>query len=131
MKYLKFLIVGIIFGIILVKSEAVSWYRIYEMFMFESFHMYGIIGTALFFGIIFIQLIKRKKIKFYVVSHKTQFPYYGERINLHRISKNWLNNHIFNKKNRLGNCKYYFESTIKKKIQRIKKLKITLTFSTF
>jgi len=46
MKYLKFLIVGIIFGIVLVKSEAVSWYRIYEMFRFESFHMYGIIGTA-------------------------------------------------------------------------------------
>tara|TARA_Y100000294_G_C8356180_1_gene256793 strand:+ start:10 stop:582 length:573 start_codon:yes stop_codon:yes gene_type:complete len=75
--------------------------------------------------ILTLKFLKRKKIKFYVVSHKTQFPYYGERINLHRISKNWLNSHIFNKKNRLGNCKYYFETSVKKKIKRIKKLKIT------
>ena len=45
-KYLKFFLVGIFFGIVLVKSEAVSWYRIFEMFKFQSFHMYGIIGTA-------------------------------------------------------------------------------------
>ncbi len=63
MKYLKFLIVGIIFGIILVKSEAVSWYRIYEMFMFESFHMYGIIGSAVLMGVCGIFLIKRFKLK--------------------------------------------------------------------
>lgn len=63
MKYFKFLIVGIIFGIVLVKSEAVSWYRIYEMFRFQSFHMYGIIGTAIASGILFLQLSKRKKLK--------------------------------------------------------------------
>ena len=63
MKYLKFLIVGIIFGIVLLKSEAVSWYRIYEMFRFESFHMYGIIGTAIFAGIILLQLSKKLKLK--------------------------------------------------------------------
>jgi len=63
MKYLKFLIVGIIFGIILVKSEAVSWYRIYEMFMFESFHMYGIIGTAVGTGIILLLITKKLKLK--------------------------------------------------------------------
>lgn len=63
MKYLKFLLVGIFFGIVLVKSEAVSWYRIYEMFRFQSFHMYGIIGTAIASGILFLQLAKRSKLK--------------------------------------------------------------------
>lgn len=63
MKYMKFLLVGIFFGIVLVKSEAVSWYRIYEMFRFQSFHMYGIIGTAIFSGILFLELAKRDIIK--------------------------------------------------------------------
>ncbi len=63
MKYIKFLIVGIFFGIVLVKSEAVSWYRIYEMFRFESFHMYGIIGTAVATGIILLLISKQLKIK--------------------------------------------------------------------
>ena len=72
-----------------------------------------------------LQLLKKKKIKFYIVSHKTKFPYYGRKVNLHKISKDWLNNNIFNKKNRLENCKYYFETTRGKKIKRIKKLKIS------
>ena len=63
MKLLKFLLVGIVFGIILVKSEAVSWYRIYEMFRFESFHMYGIIGTAITTGIILLLITKKFKFK--------------------------------------------------------------------
>ncbi|GLB51532.1 transporter [Neptunitalea chrysea] len=63
MKKLILLVVGIVFGIIMYKSEAASWFRIYEMFRFESFHMYGIIGTALFFGIIFTQLVKKFKVK--------------------------------------------------------------------
>ncbi|MGG5486615.1 DUF6691 family protein [Gaetbulibacter sp. PBL-D1] len=63
MKYLKFLLVGIFFGIVLVKSEAVSWYRIYEMFKFESFHMYGIIGSAVVTGILLLQLAKILKLK--------------------------------------------------------------------
>lgn len=63
MKYLKFLLIGILFGIILVKSEAVSWYRIYEMFRFQSFHMYGIIGSAIITGILFLQISKRAHIK--------------------------------------------------------------------
>jgi len=63
MKTLKFLFVGIIFGIVLVKSEAVSWYRIYEMFKFESFHMYGIIGTAVITGILLLVMAKKLKIK--------------------------------------------------------------------
>jgi uncharacterized membrane protein YedE/YeeE len=63
MKYLKFLSVGIFFGIILSKSEAVSWYRIFEMFKFQAFHMYGIIGSAVGVGIIVIQIIKRSGMK--------------------------------------------------------------------
>lgn len=59
MKYLKFIFVGFIFGIVLTKSEAVSWYRIYEMFLFQSFHMYGIIMVAIGTGIIGIQIIKK------------------------------------------------------------------------
>ncbi|WP_242158825.1 DUF6691 family protein [Aestuariivivens sediminis] len=63
MKYSKFLLVGIFFGIVLVKSEAVSWYRIYEMFRFQSIHMYGIIGTAIASGILFLQLSKKAHLK--------------------------------------------------------------------
>ena len=63
MKHLKFLIIGIIFGIILSKSEVVSWYRIYEMFKFQSFHMYGVIGSAVAIGIVLMQLFKRGIIK--------------------------------------------------------------------
>ena len=63
LKYARFIITGIIFGIVLTKAEAVSWYRIYEMFHFQSFHMFGIIGTALFTGVVGLQIIKKKKIK--------------------------------------------------------------------
>jgi uncharacterized membrane protein YedE/YeeE len=61
MKVLKYLIVGFLFGIVLTKSEAVSWYRIYEMFQFQSFHMFGIIAVAIATGLIGIQIIKRTK----------------------------------------------------------------------
>ena len=63
MKYLKFLLVGVLFGIIVTKSEIISWFRIQEMFRFDSFHMYGIIGTAVITGIIMVQIIKKYKIK--------------------------------------------------------------------
>jgi uncharacterized membrane protein YedE/YeeE len=63
MKFVKFLIVGIIFGIVMAKSEAFSWYRIQEMFRFQSFHMYGIIGTAVVLGVIGVALIKKFKIR--------------------------------------------------------------------
>ncbi|TRX42764.1 DUF6691 family protein [Flavobacterium restrictum] len=63
MKGFKYFLVGLIFGIVLTKSEAVSWYRIYEMFQFQSFHMYGIIGVAVATGIVGIQIIKQKKVK--------------------------------------------------------------------
>jgi len=63
MKFIKFLLVGIVFGIVMVKSEALSWYRIQEMFRFRSFHMYGIIGTAVITGIIGVALIKKFKLR--------------------------------------------------------------------
>lgn len=59
----KYLIAGIWFGIILVKSEVVSWFRIQEMFRLQSFHMYGVIGSAVVVGIISVFLIKRLKVK--------------------------------------------------------------------
>lgn len=66
MKNFKFLFVGIIFGIVLTKSEAISWYRIYEMFKFQSFHMYGIIGSAVGVSMIFMFLFKKGFIKDYL-----------------------------------------------------------------
>ena len=65
MKLIKFILVGFVFGIVLTKSEAVSWYRIYEMFQFQSFHMYGIIMIAVLTGVIGIQLIKKFNVKDY------------------------------------------------------------------
>lgn len=59
----KYIIVGILLGITLYKSEAVSWFRIFEMFQFQSFHMYGIILSAIATGIIVVQLIKRSHLK--------------------------------------------------------------------
>ena len=63
MNYIKFLLTGILFGIVMSKAEIISWYRIYEMFKFQSFHMYGIIGSAIILGIIIVQIIKRREIK--------------------------------------------------------------------
>ncbi len=63
MRQVIFLFIGILFGIVMFKSEAASWFRIYEMFQFKSFHMYGIIGSALAIGVVMIQLIKRYQLK--------------------------------------------------------------------
>ena len=63
MGYIVYLFVGIIFGIVLTKSEAISWYRIQEMFRFQAFHMYGIIGTAVVLGVILVAIIKRFHLK--------------------------------------------------------------------
>ena len=72
MKYIKYLGLGILFGIVLSKAEVVSWYRIFEMFHFDSFHMYGVIGSAVVVGVLIIQLIKRSRMK----------SMYGDPINL-------------------------------------------------
>ncbi len=63
MKNTSFFIVGIFFGIVMTKSEAISWFRIHEMFRFESFHMYGIIGTAVALGAAAMWAMKRFRIK--------------------------------------------------------------------
>ncbi len=60
---LKYLFIGLVFGIIFVKSEVVSWYRIQEMFRLQSFHMFGVIGTAVLTGMISVFLIKKFKVK--------------------------------------------------------------------
>ena len=61
--YTRFVVLGIFFGVILVKSEVISWFRIQEMFRFQSFRMYGIIGSAVIVGILSIMLIKKLKLK--------------------------------------------------------------------
>jgi uncharacterized membrane protein YedE/YeeE len=63
MKQIKFLFIGTLFGIIMTKSEVISWFRIQEMFRFQSFHMYGIIGSAIITGLILVKTIKRNKLK--------------------------------------------------------------------
>ena len=70
---LKYLVVGLGFGIILVKAEVISWFRIQEMFRIQSFHMYGIIGSAVAVGLISVWLIKKFKVK----------TIYGEQIKIH------------------------------------------------
>ncbi|SMP11473.1 DUF6691 family protein [Chryseobacterium profundimaris] len=70
--HLKYLIVGILFGIVFVKAEVISWFRIQEMFRFQSFHMYGIIGSAIVTGIISVSVIKKFNIK----------TIYGEKISI-------------------------------------------------
>jgi uncharacterized membrane protein YedE/YeeE len=70
---LKYLFVGILFGIVFIKAEIVSWYRIQEMFRLQSFHMYGIIGSAVAVGMISVGLIKKFKAK----------TIYGEQIEFH------------------------------------------------
>ncbi len=79
MRVLSYLLIGILFGITMFKSEAASWFRIYEMFKFESFHMYGIIGSALVIGIVMVQMIKRLNIK----------SFYGEKITFHPKAKSF------------------------------------------
>lgn len=74
---LKYMLVGVGFGIVFIKAQIVSWFRIQEMFRFESFHMYGIIGSAIAVGALSVFLIKRFQIKTLegeaVVFHKKEF----------------------------------------------------------
>lgn len=70
---LKYLILGVLFGIVFVKAEIVSWYRIQEMFRLHSFHMYGVIGTAVMVGLISVALIKKFNIKT-LSGEKVTFP---------------------------------------------------------
>ena len=63
MNNIKFLILGIFFAIVLSKVQAISWYRFYEMFKFQSFHMFGVIGGAVVLSAIIMQLFKKEVIK--------------------------------------------------------------------
>lgn len=63
MRMSRYILIGILLGITLYKSEAVSWFRIYEMFKFQSFHMFGIIGSAVIAGILIVQIIKKRKMR--------------------------------------------------------------------
>ena len=78
---LKFTGLGILFGIVFIKSEVISWFRIQEMFHFQSFHMFGIIGSAIVLGMISIQVIKRFQIK----------TIYGEEIHIEPKKFHWGN----------------------------------------
>lgn len=69
----KYAAVGLLFGIVFVKAEVISWFRIQEMFRLQSFHMYGVIGTAVVVGMVSVWLIKRFKVK----------TIYGEPIEFH------------------------------------------------
>lgn len=75
---IKYLVAGVFFGIILIKAEVVSWFRIQEMFRLQSFHMYGVIGSAIITGIISIWIIKKFGVK----------TIHGEKIELHPKSFN-------------------------------------------
>ena len=77
MRTIIYLLIGIVFGITMFKSEAASWFRIYEMFKFEAFHMYGIIGVAVITGVIGTFLIKRFKVR----------SFYGEPIKFYPKEK--------------------------------------------
>jgi uncharacterized membrane protein YedE/YeeE len=70
---LKYVIIGVVFGIVFVKAEIISWFRIQEMFRLESFHMYGVIGSAVMVGLISVFLIKKFDVK----------TIYGEKIVFH------------------------------------------------
>jgi uncharacterized membrane protein YedE/YeeE len=62
-QLVKYLVMGVVFGIILTKSEVISWYRIQEMFRLQSFHMFGVIGSAVITGIVSVWVIKKLNIK--------------------------------------------------------------------
>jgi uncharacterized protein len=69
----KYLIVGLLFGIVFIKAEIISWYRIQEMFLLQSFHMFGVICSAVVVGIISVLLIKKFNVK----------TIYGENVEFH------------------------------------------------
>jgi uncharacterized membrane protein YedE/YeeE len=72
---IKYMVAGVLFGIVFIKAEIISWFRIQEMFRFQSFHMYGVIGSAVVVGIVSVYLIKRFGIK----------TIYGEPVQFQRV----------------------------------------------
>jgi len=82
MKYIKFLLIGVFFGIVLSKAEVISWFRIYEMFKLQSFHMFGVIGSAVVIGMVLLYLFKKEKLKTYL----------GQPINIEAKKKGFARN---------------------------------------
>lgn len=78
----KYMAVGIVFGIVFIKAEIVSWFRIQEMFRLQSFHMYGVIGTAVIVGAISVWLIKKFKIK---TIHGEEIEFHPKKFNKGQI----------------------------------------------
>ena len=92
--------------------------KVYSEYIFQAYLNVEILKL--------LKYLDKKKIKFYIVSHKTIYPYIGKRTNLHLLSKKWLRLNLFNKKNKFKkNYKSFFETTKKKKLYKIKLLKIT------
>lgn len=87
---LKYLAVGVLFGVVFIKAEIISWFRIQEMFRFQSFHMFGVIGSAVFIGMISVFIIKKFNIK----------TIYGEEVEFHPKK--------FNKGNIIGGLLFGF-----------------------
>ncbi len=81
MKNIKFILTGVLFGIILSKAEVISWYRIYEMFKFQSFHMYGVIGSTVITSMILFYFFKKGSVKSYL----------GEQIEIEPKKKGYRN----------------------------------------
>lgn len=82
LRYLPYLLSGVLFGLILVKSEAASWYRIQEMFHFQSFHMYGILFSAIATGTLSVQILRR-------IERKRTLD--GQDIEIPRKERGWVN----------------------------------------
>jgi uncharacterized membrane protein YedE/YeeE len=61
-ELVTFVAVGVLFGVVLVKSEVISWYRIQQMFRFQSFHMYGVLGSAMMTALVFVQILQRTEV---------------------------------------------------------------------
>ena len=92
--------------------------KVYSEYIFQAYLNIEILKL--------LKYLDKKKIKFYIVSHKTVYPYIGKRTNLHLLSKKWLRLNLFNKKNNFKKkYKSFFETTKKKKLYKINLLKIT------
>lgn len=79
---LKYLVAGILFGVVLVKAEVISWFRMQEMFRLQSFHMYGVLGSAVITGIISVWLIKKFNVK---TVHGEPIVFHSKRFNKGQI----------------------------------------------
>ena len=107
----------------LIKKNMISKWKSIQSDVYSNYIEYATPNKEI---IKLLKYLDKKKINFYIISHKTLYPYVGKKKNLHKISKNWIKINVFNKKNNFKKkYKYYFENTEFKKIKRIKNLRIT------